>query len=155
MKQMKEDAECEGSAEKTAMWILEELKTYSWDAKAVLTLAAFALNYGNFWHLTQINPTTDSCGYQLAFLNRAAILNDPQIIAKLRQSISVVNNLVKNALETITCIIDLEARSSKGYGTKDVPGLVEAMHDIHLDSYWAIISIVACVAQIEYLMADM
>ena len=151
---MMEDAQCEGSADKTTMWILEELKTYSWDAKAVLTLTAFALNYGNFFHLTQINPTTDPFGNQLALLNRVDIVNDPQIMDKLRQTISEINYLTKTVLEVILCIIELESLSSKGYDTKEVPELVDAMHDIPLDSYWAIITIVACAAQFEFVVGD-
>ncbi|KAI5351220.1 hypothetical protein L3X38_004111 [Prunus dulcis] len=33
--------------------IFKKLKKFSWEAKAVLTLAAFALEYGDFWHLAQ------------------------------------------------------------------------------------------------------
>jgi len=36
----------------TTMWKLQHLKTYSWDAKALLALAAFTLKYGNLLDLT-------------------------------------------------------------------------------------------------------
>ena len=46
------------TAYKTTKSILEKLKDYSWYAKAVLTLAAFALDYGDFCkHLELTRPT--------------------------------------------------------------------------------------------------
>lgn len=38
-------------AHHTTMLILEQLKAYSWDAKALIVQAAFALEYGKFLYL--------------------------------------------------------------------------------------------------------
>lgn len=40
-------------AHHTTMLILEQLKAYSWDAKALIVEAAFALEYGKFLYLSQ------------------------------------------------------------------------------------------------------
>ncbi|XP_011011157.1 PREDICTED: uncharacterized protein LOC105115824 isoform X2 [Populus euphratica] len=41
-------------AHATTVSLFNTLERFSWDAKLVLTLAAFALNYGEFWLLVQI-----------------------------------------------------------------------------------------------------
>ncbi|MCI33836.1 sieve element-occluding protein 1, partial [Trifolium medium] len=53
----------------TTMWILQRLKTYSWDAKALVTLAAFALEYGNLLYLTDTS-TSDQLVNSLKQLNQ-------------------------------------------------------------------------------------
>jgi hypothetical protein len=44
-------------AHQTTLSIFHQLSHYDWDAKLVLTLAAFALHYGEFWLLAQIYTT--------------------------------------------------------------------------------------------------
>ena len=46
-----------GEESNTGKKILEKLTKYSWDAKAVLTLAAFALDYGDFWLLAHLHAS--------------------------------------------------------------------------------------------------
>ncbi|GAU47934.1 hypothetical protein TSUD_14040 [Trifolium subterraneum] len=46
----------EHHAHLTTMSILKQLKSYAWNGKAIFALAAFSLEYGNFWHLVQ-TPT--------------------------------------------------------------------------------------------------
>ena len=49
-----------GEESNTGKKILEKLTKYSWDAKAVLTLAAFALDYGDFWLLAHLHASDKS-----------------------------------------------------------------------------------------------
>ncbi|KAJ1431595.1 Sieve element occlusion, N-terminal [Sesbania bispinosa] len=137
----------EHHAHETAMSILEQLKTYTWDGKAIFALAAFALEYGNFWHLVQV-PSADHLGRSLAQMNRV------HTIEKNRQAIADYNSLVKNLLHAVECITELERLSTKGYDTKDVPALIEAMQEIPVAVYWAIVTTVICANHIDFLMGD-
>ena len=56
-----------GIAHETALNILNKLSSYSWDAKVMLTLAAFALEYEDFWMPSQFQPT-DTLAKSLAIL---------------------------------------------------------------------------------------
>nr|POF15881.1 protein sieve element occlusion b [Quercus suber] len=44
-------------AHKITISILRRLSTYAWNAKAVLTLAVFALDYGEFWLLDELHQS--------------------------------------------------------------------------------------------------
>ena len=50
----------EETVEKTTMSILEKLSKHSWHAKALLTLATFAVDYGDFWFLALLYPSNKS-----------------------------------------------------------------------------------------------
>ena len=138
-------------AHKTTLNILNKLSSYSWDAKAVLTLAAFALEYGDFWMLSQFQPT-DPLAKSLAILKRVPVLTKPAQLKKHRQAIVELNNLIKASLQVIEAIFELEKLTT--YDTKQVPALAPAMDQIPVDVYWAIITIVACVTQIDCLTTD-
>ncbi|KAB1199854.1 hypothetical protein CJ030_MR0G012607 [Morella rubra] len=56
-------------AHKTTMSILNKLSNYSWEAKAALTLAAFALDYGDFWLLVQLH-SSDQLAKSMGILRR-------------------------------------------------------------------------------------
>jgi hypothetical protein len=56
------------------MSILNKLSSYSWDAKAVLTLAAFALEYGDFWVVAQLYPS-DQLAKSLGNLKQVSALS--------------------------------------------------------------------------------
>ncbi|KAK7243168.1 hypothetical protein RIF29_37956 [Crotalaria pallida] len=137
----------EHHAHQTTVSILEHLKSYTWDGKAVIVLAAFSLEYGNFWHLVQV-PSGDHLGRSLAVMNRV------QSIEGNRQAIADYNILVKTVLYAVECITELERLSTKGYDPKDVPALSEGLLEIPVIVYWTIITIVACANHIDFLMGD-
>ncbi|MED6119871.1 hypothetical protein PIB30_015823 [Stylosanthes scabra] len=134
-------------AHETTMWILDELKSYSWDGKAVLTLAAFSMEYGNFWHLAKV-PSGDQLGRSLAQMNNV------YSIERNRQALADYNILVKNVLIAVECITELERLSTKGYDSKDVPALSDALQEIPVVVYWTIITIVSCTSHVDFLMGD-
>ncbi|KAI9123222.1 hypothetical protein K1719_006111 [Acacia pycnantha] len=138
-------------AHKTTMAILGKLSHYEWGVKAVLTLAAFAMDCGDFWLLAQLQPN-DLLAKSVAMLKRVPVLTKPASLQKHRQAIVELNSLTKSTLQVIEHIFELEQLSS--YGTKDVPALVAATEQIPLDVYWAIISIVAIVTQIDCLITE-
>ncbi|BAT94736.1 hypothetical protein VIGAN_08136400 [Vigna angularis var. angularis] len=141
----------EETAHKTTMAILNKLSKYEWDAKAVLTLAAFALEYSDFWLLAQYQPT-DPLAKSVAILKRVPLLTRPAALQKHRQAIAEVNNLVKATLQVIEVIFELEKLTS--YDIKDLPALGLAIEQIPVDVYWAIITIVSVVTQIDCLITE-
>ncbi|KAF5454477.1 hypothetical protein F2P56_024137 [Juglans regia] len=48
-----------GNELKTTISILNKLSSCSWAEKAVLVIAAFALDYGDFWGLVQLDDSLD------------------------------------------------------------------------------------------------
>ncbi|MQI71980.1 hypothetical protein EI017_24775, partial [Escherichia coli] len=122
LKQISSEMSCkppgEEIAHKTTLAILKKLSNYSWDAKAVLTLAAFALEYGEFWLLSLHQPT-DPLAKSLATIKRVPVITKPSSLQKHRQAILEFNNLIKATLQVIELIFELEKLTS--YDTKDVP----------------------------------
>ncbi|KAK9930994.1 hypothetical protein M0R45_018294 [Rubus argutus] len=138
-------------AHNTTLAILHKLSKYSWEAKASLTLAAFAMEYGEFWLLAQLRES-DHLAKSIGILKRVPILLKPSELHKRRQSILELNNLIKATLQVIECIDQFDKLSS--YDPKDVPGLSIAMDHIPVDVYWAIITIVACTTKVTLLTSD-
>ena len=138
-------------AHKTALTILNKLSNYSWDTKAVLTLAAFALDYGEFWQIAQA-PASDQLAKSVGTLRRVPILLKRPTLQKHRQSLIELNNVIKATLEVIECIFELEKLSN--YDTKDVPALSTGVEHIPVDVYWAIVTVVASTTQFCCLIND-
>ncbi|KAK7837031.1 protein sieve element occlusion b [Quercus suber] len=94
------------TAYKTTKSILEKLKDYSWHAKAVLTLAALALDYGDFCrHLDQFH-SSDQLTKSLGILKGIpALLTQPSIDHKHKGAIVELNKLIKDTLNVIDCIV--------------------------------------------------
>ncbi|KAI9123060.1 hypothetical protein K1719_005949 [Acacia pycnantha] len=138
-------------AHKTTMTILNLLSDYSWQAKAILTLAAFALEYGEFWWLSQLQPN-DELAKSVAMLKRVPTLTKPAALREHFLDIYEINNLIKAAMQVIESVFELQKLTS--YDTVDVPSLAHAMDLIPVGVYWAIITTAACVTQIDCLTSD-
>ncbi|XP_020222268.1 protein SIEVE ELEMENT OCCLUSION B [Cajanus cajan] len=155
LKQISSEMSCkppsEEIAHKTTLAILNKLSNYEWDAKAVLTLAAFALEYSEFWFLAQYQPT-DPLAKSIAILKRVPVLTKPAALQKYRQPIVELNSLVKATLQVIELLFELEKLTT--YNLKDVPALADAIEQVPVDVYWAIITIVAVVTQIDCLTTE-
>ena len=128
-------------AHQISMLILEQLRAYSWDAKAVISLAAFALEFGKFWHLAPI--PRDKLGKSLAELNGL------QNIMENTQHLADFNVLVKKALQVIQCITHWKKLTTEEYNIKDLPALADTLHEIPVLVYWAIITLVSCTSNID------
>ncbi|RHN80316.1 putative sieve element occlusion [Medicago truncatula] len=139
-------------AYKTTLAILNKLSNYSWVAKGVLTLSAFALEYGDFWLLSQYLPT-EPLAKSLAIMKRVPQLTKPESLKKHRYAILEVNNLIKATWQVIDIIIELERLNSR-HDIKEVPALAPALEQFPVDVYWVINTIVAIVTQIECLTTD-
>ncbi|XP_054820244.1 protein SIEVE ELEMENT OCCLUSION B-like [Prosopis cineraria] len=133
------------NAHQTTMAILKALESYSWCAKAVTALAAFALEYGIFWHLyDQRLQRQDSLGNSLAVLSHVhhAALN--------QRDISDYNVVVKHVFVTVEHIVRLE-RIMKTYDGKNIPTLEKAMHEFPAFVYWTVLTIVILATHINIL----
>ncbi|PQQ17731.1 protein SIEVE ELEMENT OCCLUSION B [Prunus yedoensis var. nudiflora] len=136
---------------KSTLAILNKVSNYSWESKAVLALAAFALEYGEFWLLANIRQS-DLLAKSLAILKRVPVLLKPADLQKRQQAVIELNVLIKTTLQVIECIFELEKLSTSDQ--KDVPALADAMDHIPVDVYWSIITIVACATKITLLTND-
>ncbi|PPR99876.1 hypothetical protein GOBAR_AA20782 [Gossypium barbadense] len=129
-----------GDAHATTMGILNMLSNYSWDAKVVLTLAAFAVNFGEFWLIVQL-CTSNSLAKSVALLKQLPdILEHSQT---LKPHFDALNKLI----DVTKCIVEFTELPSE-FISIDVPPLSTAMAHIPTATYWIIWSVVACAAQI-------
>ena len=119
----------------------------------MLTLAAFALEYGDFWQLAQLQQSDQQLAKSLVILKRVPVLLKPADLQKRRQAIFELNGLVKVTLQVIEMIFELEKLSTT-YHLEDVPELTTAMHHIPVDVFWAIITTVACATKITILTSE-
>lgn len=115
----------------TTMWILQHLKCYSWDAKALIAIAALSLEYGSFVHLSQFQ-TNDVLGNSLRQLNQVQSRN-----------VSAVAELVTYTVTAFQQIKEWARYAADGYDPEDVPDLTEAFQAILVVVYWTIAATVA------------
>lgn len=131
-------------AHATTMSILNMLSSYSWEAKLVITLAAFATNYGEFWLVAQ-NYTSNQLAKSVAILKQL-----PDILehsSTLKPRFDAVKNLIKVMLDIARCIVEFKELPSQ-YISMDVTALSTAIAHIPITVYWTIRSVVACATQI-------
>ncbi|GMP29481.1 hypothetical protein CsSME_00004566 [Camellia sinensis var. sinensis] len=103
------------------------LSNYSWDAKLVLALAAYASNYGAFRLLAQMY-TSNQLAKSMALLKRLPVT-------------------VEHSGQCIVALKDLPS----SYVTQEVPALSAAIATIPTSVYWTVRGIVACATQITSL----
>ncbi|KAH8500044.1 hypothetical protein H0E87_015327 [Populus deltoides] len=133
-----------GDAHATTLAIFNLVSNYSWDAKVVLALAAFALNYGEFWLVSQLY-LTNPLAKAVALLKQL-----PEIIERadaLKPKFEALTNLIKAMTDVAKCIVEFKELPSQ-YITPDTPEMLTATAHIPTAVYWTIRSIVACTSQI-------
>lgn len=134
----------EGDAHQTTVALFNKLSNYSWDAKVVLALSAFAVISGEFWIVAQVYTTNP-----LAKLV-ALIKQFPDMLEHadtLKPKFEAVNNLKKVMLDVTKCIVEFKELPSQ-YITADMPEMVTATANIPIAVYWTIRSMVATAFQI-------
>ncbi|CAN1188013.1 Protein SIEVE ELEMENT OCCLUSION B [Linum perenne] len=131
-------------AHSTTVTIFETLSSYPWDAKLVLTLAAFALNYGEFWLLAQIyssNPLAKA----MATLRQVPMIMENS--GPLKPRFDALNKLIRAMVEVTRCVVQFK-ELPQNYISQDVPALSTALAHVPTAVYWTIRSVVACANQI-------
>ncbi|KAM6545612.1 hypothetical protein CsatB_026348 [Cannabis sativa] len=137
-------------AHETTLAIFEKLRYYSWEAKAVLTLAAFAKEFGDLLHLVQLDQTNnhDQLTKSLALLKGSCILpNTPEFRHKRKIVVGELNNLIKATLKVMETIFELQKLSV--YGPHSIAEL-----PIALNSYWVVITVIACANKVTILTSE-
>lgn len=126
------------------MVLFNTLTSYSWDAKVVLSLAAFAVNYGEFWLVAKLS-TTNPLAKSVAFLKQL-----PDIIEhsnSLKPQYDALKKLIKAMMDLTRCIVEFKELPPQ-YISHDTPAMSTAIAHIPAASYWIIRCIVACSSQI-------
>ncbi|TKY51877.1 SIEVE ELEMENT OCCLUSION B protein [Spatholobus suberectus] len=124
-------------AHQTTLRILQQLSGFSWDAKAIIALAAFSLEYGEFWRLDRIQ-TSDQVGNSLKELNQ---VQSRKVPADMIDLVTVLVGVLNH--------INQWARwYAVGYDTEAVHSLQAAMQEIPLVVYWTIAAIVASIGNL-------
>ncbi|KAK1560781.1 hypothetical protein Q3G72_030856 [Acer saccharum] len=133
-----------GDAHATTLGIFNNLRSYAWDVKVVLAMAAFASYYGEFWVVAQLSPTNPLAKSVAQLQQLPEILERTDI---LKSKFEALSNLIKAMLEVVKFIVEFTELPSQ-YNSPDTPEMVTATTHIATAVYWTIRSIVACSAQI-------
>ncbi|KAK6928414.1 Sieve element occlusion, N-terminal [Dillenia turbinata] len=131
----------------TTISLFEQLSDFTWDAKLVLILAAFALNYGEFWLLAQIY-TTNQLAKSMAVLKQLPVILEHS--GPLRPRFEAINNLINAILDVTKCIVEFKDLRSL-YITQDQMAFSAAMAHVPTAVYWSVRGVVACAAEITSL----
>ncbi|KAK4423894.1 protein SIEVE ELEMENT OCCLUSION B [Sesamum alatum] len=143
---------CSGGGESHAitMDLLKSLSSYSWDAKVVITLAAFSINYGEFW-LVEHQYTKNALAKNIATLKDL-----PDIIAhagELRKKFEAVLNLLTQVLKVTHCIIEFKELPPL-YISRESPEITAATAHIPTAVYWIIRGLLTCASTLLNLIGS-
>ncbi|XP_020410256.1 protein SIEVE ELEMENT OCCLUSION B [Prunus persica] len=154
LKSIVHEAPDEKNSHDATLKILSKVPKYSWEAKAVLALASFSLEYGEFW-LTAQHQRSDQLAKSVACLKGVPVLLKPENLKQRGKSVAQLNNVIMSTLEVIDCILELEKLSSIYNEVKELREiLTSARKDISVNVYWCIITTVACGTNFTLLTSD-
>ncbi|GKB21120.1 sieve element occlusion B-like protein, partial [Tanacetum coccineum] len=136
-----------GDGHTTALAQFHTMSNFHWDAKLVLTLAAFPLNYEEFWFQAQIY-SSNQLARSMAILRQVPMIMEHS--APLKPRFDVLNKLIKSVLELTQCIIHFKELPSM-YVTHEVPAMARTLNTIPTAVYWNVRGIIACATQITSL----
>ncbi|XP_042480515.1 protein SIEVE ELEMENT OCCLUSION B-like [Macadamia integrifolia] len=133
-----------GDAHTTTMALFKSLSRFSWDAKVVLALAAFAITYGEFWLVEEL--------YQAHPLAKSIVLVKqlPDIFEqseKLRPRFEALWSLIKAMLDMTKSIVQFHELPPQ-YISPDQPPMSAAIAQIPTAVYLTIKGVVTCASQV-------
>ncbi|XP_022868773.1 protein SIEVE ELEMENT OCCLUSION B-like [Olea europaea var. sylvestris] len=129
-----------GQAHSVAIGLLETLSNYGWDAKAVITFAAFSVSYGEFGlveNLRVMNPLARDI---------AALKDIPETMEQkeeMKKKFQAIVNLLRAVLNVTHIIIKFKELPTQ-YVNRDSPEMKTATVHIPTAIYWIIRGILAC-----------
>ncbi|KMT07600.1 hypothetical protein BVRB_6g147300 isoform B [Beta vulgaris subsp. vulgaris] len=136
-------------AHATTMSIFNMVSSYSWDAKVVLALAAFAVYYGDFWLIAQLY-TVNSLAKSVAILKQLPEIMDHSDSHKPR--FKAIANLIKAMVNVTKCMVDFKELPPQYISADtDIYKSVDAL--IPTAAYWIVRSIMTCASQIAGLIS--
>ncbi|XP_039169917.1 protein SIEVE ELEMENT OCCLUSION B-like [Eucalyptus grandis] len=127
--------------EETWKAIFQKLRSYRWTTQVLLVLAAFALQYGDFWYASEAPPEgrnamSDYLWKALRSLKKKVISDGNKV------AIKPLNDVVKDLCELTTSLSDLTQLVYQ-YRGKHLPELARAFQSIPRWSCETIIAILA------------
>ncbi|RZB73235.1 protein SIEVE ELEMENT OCCLUSION C-like [Glycine soja] len=133
----------EGDINSRIINLFDLIGKYSWDAKVVLVLAAFAVRYGEFWQLKQLYR-----GNALAALI-SNIKQLPNNLKPLKLQIKALSLLVKTMMDVAKCIIKFEYLPLQHVEPgNDIFLVRDTKSRIYEAAYWITRSCLACFSQV-------
>lgn len=126
--------------------------SYPWEAKAVLTLTAFATEYGDIWHLNHYS-LLDPLAKSLAMIKRVPLLKKQLDSIRYRQLLLTPNSLIYSCLKAMKNVSELKNNFST-YDIKELSELSSVLRQIPLVVYWIIHIIVASKTEISSYMNE-
>ncbi|ESW31677.1 hypothetical protein PHAVU_002G258300 [Phaseolus vulgaris] len=133
-----------GDGHATTMGILSMLSGYSWDAKVVIALAAFAANFGEFWLVAQLYAT-NRLAKSVAKLKH--IHETLEQVDDLGLKFETINNLFKAMLDVTNYIVQFHELPSR-YIHPEAPEMLTASILFPGAVYWTIRSILFCASHL-------
>ncbi|GMH24850.1 hypothetical protein Nepgr_026693 [Nepenthes gracilis] len=130
--------------------VLKLLAHFPWEAKVVLTLAAFALTYGEFWLLAQ-NYSANPLANSMARLKQLRLVTEQS--GSFTHQFDAVNKLIKAILNVTRCFVDFKDLPSI-YIMEEEPTLKAIKNYFPIAVYWTIRSIVGAAAHITTLTSS-
>ncbi|XP_043725500.1 protein SIEVE ELEMENT OCCLUSION C [Telopea speciosissima] len=136
----------EGDLQERLLAVFELLGSYSWDAKLVLVLVAFATNYGEFWLIMQLCPL-NPLAVSVAMLKQL-----PSDLGAFKRRFKALTSLVKTMLEVTKCVIEFEDLPLQHVELEEET-MIATMSPIYIAAYWVIRSALICSSQITDMVA--
>ncbi|XP_074294688.1 protein SIEVE ELEMENT OCCLUSION B-like [Silene latifolia] len=134
-----------GDVHASTLEVLNILGNYSWDAKVVITLAAFAVTYGELWLVIHLGLANHPLAKSIAVLKQTPELSE--ITGVLKSQFATLNELLEVVLDVAKSLIEFSSLPSKYITPEDAP-LATSMNPIAIATYWSIRSIIASGARI-------
>ncbi|MFS7956327.1 putative sieve element occlusion [Helianthus anomalus] len=125
-----------------ALSLFRQVGNYHWDAKLTLILAAFALNYGDFWLQACCYASIDEAKV-VALLRR--IPSSTTFSTHSKPNFDALNKDIQSFLELNKCIIQFKDLTSMHVSFEV---LDRALSKVPTAVYWNVRGMVDCVAQI-------
>ncbi|XP_076905168.1 protein SIEVE ELEMENT OCCLUSION B-like [Bidens hawaiensis] len=136
-----------GDGHSIALSLFHTVGNFHWDAKLALILAAFALNFGEFWLLAQIY-SSNQLAKSMAILRQVPMIMEHS--APLKPRFDALNKLIHSVIELTQCIIQFKELPSM-YVSSEVPAMARALNTVPKAVYWNVRGLIACAAMITSL----
>ncbi|XP_030441406.2 protein SIEVE ELEMENT OCCLUSION B-like [Syzygium oleosum] len=117
--------------EQTMKSLLDELSSFSWDAKAVLTLLALSIFYVENWRHAQIQAS------DILLCEMARLRGLQTGTSSITRRIKVFVNLIEEILNFINCVVEFMSYSKDS-------GEMSVSIDISANFYYIIVSVLGC-----------
>ncbi|XP_010248720.1 PREDICTED: protein SIEVE ELEMENT OCCLUSION B-like [Nelumbo nucifera] len=137
---------CSGGADAhaTTQSVFNMVSSYTWEAKMVLALAAFAVTYGEFSLVSRFY-LTDQLAKSIALLKQLPDILEHSELLKPR--FDALRKLFMSLLDLTKCVIEFRGLPTQ-YISSDTPPMSVAVNLIPTAAYWTVRSVVACSTQI-------